>query len=185
MRLPQVERKQKQEQWQRTDNSGQQDAGKGPTQKSWKLIEPKFGEPETKQNVSGRIFHWCSKSKHWLASPGTSGHMGGGKGGGDNAQTQVNMGVPLLQDPLVWHVPLPLHSHDKTFPNISLNVPFVLLTSVLLIMQYALRMLLAIIGAKNQIWSDSAAVWEAVVTLFIRNRPIMMEMIKSMGYYLS
>jgi hypothetical protein len=115
---------------------------------------------------------------------GTSGHTGG-NGGGDNAQTQVNMGVPLLQDPLVWHVPLPLHSGDKTFPNISLNVPFVLLTSVLLIVLYALRMLLAIIGAKNQIWSDSAAVWQAVVMLFIRNGPIMMETIESMWYYLS
>jgi hypothetical protein len=83
---------------------------------------------------------------------GTSGHTGG-KGGGDNAQTQVNMGVPLLKDPSVWHIPLPLRSLDKTFPNISLNVPFVLLTSVLLIMLYALRMLLAVIGAKNQIWS--------------------------------
>jgi hypothetical protein len=40
-------------------------------------------------------------------------------------------------------------------------------------------MLLAIIGAKNQIWSDSAAVWQAVVTLFIRNGPIMMETIES------
>jgi hypothetical protein len=46
-------------------------------------------------------------------------------------------------------------------------------------------MLLAIIGAKNQIWSDSAAVWQAVVTLFIRNGPIMMETIKSAWYYLS
>jgi hypothetical protein len=46
-------------------------------------------------------------------------------------------------------------------------------------------MLLAIIGAKNQIWSDSAAVWQAVVTLFIRNGPIMMEMIEIMCYYLS
>jgi hypothetical protein len=73
----------------------------------------------------------------------------GGKGG-DNAQTQVNMGVPLLQDPSVWHVPLPLHSSDKTFPNVSVIIPFVLLTFVLLIMLYALRMLLAIIGAKNQ-----------------------------------
>jgi hypothetical protein len=36
----------------------QQDAGKGPTQKSWKLIEPKSGEPETEQNVSGRTFCW-------------------------------------------------------------------------------------------------------------------------------
>jgi hypothetical protein len=107
------------------------------------------------------------------------------KGGGDNAQTQVNMGVPLLQDPLVWHIPLPLHSGDKTFPNVSLNIPFVLLTSVLLIVLYALRMLLPIIGAKNQIWSDSAAIWQAVVTLFIRDGPIMMEMIKSTWYYLS
>jgi hypothetical protein len=73
----------------------------------------------------------------------------------------------------------------RTFPNVSLNVPFVLLTSVLLIVLYALRMLLAIIGAKNQIWSDSAAVWQAVVTLFIRNRPIMMETIESVWYYLS
>jgi hypothetical protein len=104
----------------------------------------------------------------------------GGKGGGDNAQTQVNMAVSLLQDPLVWHVPLPLHSGDKTFPNVSCIVPFVLLTSVLLIMVYALRMLLAVIGTKNQIWSDSAAVWQAVVMLFIRNGPIMMETIKSM-----
>jgi hypothetical protein len=72
------------------------------------------------------------------------------------------MGVPLLQDPSVWHVPLPLHSGDKTFPNVSLNVPFVLLTSVLLIVLYALRMLLAIIGAKDQIWSDSAAIRQAV-----------------------
>jgi hypothetical protein len=95
------------------------------------------------------------------------------------------MGVPLLQDPSVWHVPLPLHSGDKTFPNVSLNVPFVLLTSVLLIVLYALRMLLAVIGAKNQIWSDSAAVWQAVVTLFIRNGPIMMETIESAWYYLS
>ncbi len=154
MRLPQVERKQKQEQWQSTNL---QDAEKGPIQKSWKLIEPKSGEPEMKQNVRGRTFHWCSKCKRWSASHGTSGHMGGK--GGDNAQTQVNMGVPLLQDPSVWHVPLPLHSGDKTFPNIPLNVPFVLLTSVLLIMLYALRMLIAVIGTKNQIWSDSAAVW--------------------------
>jgi hypothetical protein len=146
----------------------QQDAGKGPIQKSWKLIAPKSGEPETKQNVRGRTFHWCSKCKCWSATHGTSGHTGGN--GGDNAQTQVNMGVP---------------SSDKTFPNVSLNVPFVLLTSVLLIVLYALRMLLAIIGAKNQIWSDSAAVWQAVVTLFIRNGPIMMETIESMWYYLS
>jgi hypothetical protein len=62
---------------------------------------------------------------------------------------------------------------------------FVLLTSVLLIMLYALRMLLAVIGSKYQIWSDSAAVWQAVVTLFIRNGPIMMETIKSVWYYLS
>jgi hypothetical protein len=52
-------------------------------------------------------------------------------------------------------------------------------------MLYALRMLIAVIGAKNQIWSDSAAVWQAVVTLFIRNGPIMMEMIESMWYCLS
>jgi hypothetical protein len=180
MRLPQVERKQKQEQWQSTNL---QDAEKGPIQKSWKLIEPKSGEPEMKQNVRGRTFHWCSKCKRWSASHGTSGHMGGK--GGDNAQTQVNMGVPLLQDPSVWHVPLPLHSGDKTFPNIPLNVPFVLLTSVLLIMLYALRMLIAVIGTKNQIWSDSAAVWQAIVTPFITNGPIMMETIEKAWYYLS
>jgi hypothetical protein len=162
----------------------QQDAGKGPIQKSWKLIAPKSGEQETKQNVSGRTFHWCSKCKRSSATHGTSRHTGG-NGGGDNAQTQVNMGVPLLQDPSVWHIPLPLHSGDKTFPNVSLNVPFVLLTSVLLIVLYALRMLLTVIGTKNQIWSDSAAVWQAVVTLFIRNGPIMMETIESLWYYLS
>jgi hypothetical protein len=100
----------------------QLDAGKGPTQKSWKLIVPKSGEPETKQNISGRTFHWCSKCTHWSALHGTSGHTGV-KGGGDNAQTQVNMGVPLLQDPSVWHIPLPLHSGDKTFPNDS-QCPF-------------------------------------------------------------
>jgi hypothetical protein len=111
---------------------------------------------------------------------GTSGHVGG-RGGGDNAHTQVNMGVPLLPDPLVWHVTLPLHSSDKTYPN----VPFVLLTSVLLIMLYALMMLLAVIGKKHQIWSDSAAVWQAIITLFIRNGPIMMETIKKAWYYLS
>jgi hypothetical protein len=73
--------------------------------------------------------------------------MGGS--GGDNAHTQVIMGVPFLQDPLVWNIKLPLHSGGKTF----LNIPFVLLTSVLLIMLFALRMILAIIDAKNQIWS--------------------------------
>jgi hypothetical protein len=46
-------------------------------------------------------------------------------------------------------------------------------------------MLLTVIGAKNQIWSDSAAVWQAIVRLFIRNGPIMMETIESMWYYLS
>jgi hypothetical protein len=55
----------------------QQDAGKGPIQKSWKLIAPKSGEPETKQNVRGRTFHWCSKCKRWSATHGTSGHTGG------------------------------------------------------------------------------------------------------------
>jgi hypothetical protein len=70
-------------------------------------------------------------------------------------------------------------TRPKTFPNVPLNVPFVLLTSVLLIMLYALRMLLAVIGAKqHQIWSYSAAVWQAIVTLFIRNGPIMMETIE-------
>jgi hypothetical protein len=102
-----------------------------------------------------------------------------------NSQTPVNMGVPLLQYPSVWHIPLPLNSGDKTFPNVSLNVPFVLLTSVLLIVLYALRMLLANIGTKNQIWSDSAAIWQAVVMLFIRNGPIIMETIESAWYYLS
>jgi hypothetical protein len=52
-------------------------------------------------------------------------------------------------------------------------------------MLYALRMFLAAIGAKNQIWSDSAAIWQAVIMLFIRNGPMMMEMIESMWYYLS
>jgi hypothetical protein len=40
MRLPQVERKQEQKQWQLIPT------GKGLIQKSWKLIEPKSGEPE-------------------------------------------------------------------------------------------------------------------------------------------
>ena len=84
------------------------------------------------------------------------------------------MGVPLLLDPSVWNVKIPLHSGGKTF----LNVPFVLLTSVLLIMLFALRIILAVIGAKNQIWSDSAAIWQAIITFFIRNGPMMMEMIK-------
>ena len=52
-------------------------------------------------------------------------------------------------------------------------------------MLYALRMLIAIIGAKNQIWSDSAAVWQAIVTLFITNGPIMMETIEKAWYYIS
>jgi hypothetical protein len=117
-------------------NQYQQDAGKGPIQKSWKLIEPKSGEPETKQNVNGRTFHGSSKCKCWSALPGTSGHTGGR--GGDNAHTQVNMEVPLLPDPLVWNIKLPLHSSGKTF----LNVPFVFLTSVLLMMLFALRMIL-------------------------------------------
>jgi hypothetical protein len=81
----------------------------------------------------------------------------------------------------MWNIELPLHSGDETF----LNVPFVILTSVLLIMMFALRMLLAAIGAKHQIWSDSAAVWRAIVTLFIRNGYIMMEMIKKAWHYLS
>jgi hypothetical protein len=165
-------------------NRYQQDAGKGPIQKSWRLIEPKSGEPEMKQNVSGRTFHWCTKCKHWSATHGTSGHMGG-REGGDNTHTQVNMGVPLLLDPSVWHVALPLNSGDNTFPNIPLNVPFALLTPVLLIMLYALRMLVAVIGAKHQIWSDSAAIWQAIITLFIRNGPIMMETIEKARYYLS
>jgi hypothetical protein len=62
-------------------------------------------------------------------------------------------------------------------------------------------MLLAIIVAKNQIWSDSAAIWQAVIMLllhqdrthhdgnnqelFIRNGSVMMETIESMWYYLS
>jgi hypothetical protein len=58
----------------------------------------------------------------WSVTHGTSGHTGG-KGGG-NAHTQVNLGVPLLPDPLVWNValPLPLHSGNKTFLHIPLNV---------------------------------------------------------------
>jgi hypothetical protein len=71
-------------------NRYQQDqAGKGLFQKSWKLVEPKSGEPETKQNISGRTFYWCSKCKCWSVTHGTSGHTGG-KGGG-NAHTQVTM----------------------------------------------------------------------------------------------
>jgi hypothetical protein len=38
----------------------------------------------------------------------------GGRGG-DNAHTQVNMGVPLLPDPSVWNIKLPLHSGGKIF----------------------------------------------------------------------
>jgi hypothetical protein len=93
----------------------------------------------------------------------------GGRGE-DNAHTQVNIGVPLLPDPSMRNVELPLHSGDKTF----FNVPFVLLTSVLLIMLFALRMIITIIGAKNQIWNDSASIWQAVITFFIRNGPMMM-----------
>jgi hypothetical protein len=91
------------------------------------------------------------------------------------------MGVPLLPDLLVWNIKLPLHSSGKTF----LNVSFVLLTSVLLMMLFALRMILAIIGTKNQIWSNSAAIWQAIVTFFIRNGPMMMEMIEEAWYYIS
>jgi hypothetical protein len=52
-------------------------------------------------------------------------------------------------------------------------------------MLYALRMLLAIIGAKNQVWSNSALSWQAIIMCFIRNGPIMMEMIEKAWYYLS
>jgi hypothetical protein len=53
-------------------------------------------------------------------------------------------------------------------------------------MLYALRMLLAVIGtSRNQIWSDSAAVWQAIVMLFITNGPIMMKMIEEAWYYVS
>jgi hypothetical protein len=52
-------------------------------------------------------------------------------------------------------------------------------------MLYALRMLIAVIGAKNQIWSNSAAVWQAIVMLFITNGPIMMKTIEKASYYLS
>jgi hypothetical protein len=40
-------------------------------------------------------------------------------------------------------------------------------------------------SAKNQIWSNSAAVWQAIVMLFITNGPIMMETIEKAWYYLS
>jgi hypothetical protein len=111
---------------------------------------------------------------------GTSRHTGGRRR--DNAHTQVNMRVPLLLDPLVWNIKLPLHSGGKTF----LNLLFVLLTSVLLIMLIALRMIFAVIGTKNQTWSeDSAAIWQAIVTFFKRNGPMMMEMIEEAWYYIS
>jgi hypothetical protein len=44
-------------------------------------------------------------------------------------------------------------------------------------------MILAVIGAKNQIWNDSAAIWQAII--FIRNGPMMMETIKEAWYYIS
>jgi hypothetical protein len=52
-------------------------------------------------------------------------------------------------------------------------------------MLFALRMILTIIGNKNQIWSDSAAVWQAIITFFIRNGPMMMQTIKEAWYYIS
>jgi hypothetical protein len=41
-------------------------------------------------------------------------------------------------------------------------------------MLFALRMIITIIGAKSQIWNDSASIWQAVITFFIRNGPMMM-----------
>jgi hypothetical protein len=38
-------------------NTNRSNAGKGLIQKSWKLIEPKSGEPEMKQIANGRTFH--------------------------------------------------------------------------------------------------------------------------------
>jgi hypothetical protein len=52
-------------------------------------------------------------------------------------------------------------------------------------MLFALRMILAIIGAKNQIWSNSAAIWQPIITFFIRNEPMMMQMIMEAWYYIS
>jgi hypothetical protein len=51
-------------------------------------------------------------------------------------------------------------------------------------MLFALRMILAIIGTKNQIWSDSAAIWQAIITFFIRNGPMMMETIEKAWFYI-
>jgi hypothetical protein len=85
------------------------------------------------------------------------------------------MGVPLL-DPLVWNIELPLHSGDKTFVNVL---------SVLLMMLFVLRMILTIIRTKDQIWSNSAAIWQAIVTFFISKGPMMMEMIEEAWYYIS
>jgi hypothetical protein len=43
-----------------------------------------------------------------------------------------------------------------------------------------------LIDTKNQTWSeDSAAIWQAIITFFIRNGPMMMEMIEEAWYYIS
>jgi hypothetical protein len=52
-------------------------------------------------------------------------------------------------------------------------------------MLFALRMILTVIGSKDQIWSDSAAIWQAIVTFFISNGPIKMKTIEEAWYYIS
>jgi hypothetical protein len=53
-------------------------------------------------------------------------------------------------------------------------------------MLFALRMIFAVISAKNQTWSeDSAAIWQPIITFFIRNGCMMMEMIEEAWYYIS
>jgi hypothetical protein len=52
-------------------------------------------------------------------------------------------------------------------------------------MLFALRMILAVIGAKNQIGSNCAAIWQAIITFFISNGPMMMEMIDKVWYYIA
>lgn len=86
----------------------QRQNGQQTRHKSWKLIPPNPGQPQTKQSDTGRTFDWCATCKRWTASHGTDSHTGKSDKdkGKDKSSNEANM--CLVPDPFAWIAEFPL-----------------------------------------------------------------------------
>jgi len=137
----------------------------GQQAKSWKLIPPGQGQPQSKFTSEGKAFHWCAKCKRWSTTHGTAEHTG--KSGPRDSNPQANMF--LVPDPSAWNVEFP--ARMALFAQLVVGLPSFLLAMFL----GGLSVFLAI--------GDVATAWNFIASFLVMYGAILWHMARMVWIY--